>query len=401
MRILVVYPRLPVPAVSGNTIRAMALIKGLAQYDEIDLITFHEDHISEHHLDELHQYFQDVYLVHWKEEPRLYQVIKLLKKIIQGEPFFTKYVDSDNLKTQIHELTEKKNYDIVIIEHSRMSYYIQNIDPQLNVKTVLVLHNIMSVLYYRLYVHEKNLYKKLKLLLDWVPLRTWELKMARRFDKVVAMSEVDKAMLLKQRADLDVVVVPNGVDTRLFDFFSHADRVKNLLFVGSMDYEPNAEAMVYFSQRIWPAIRRQHPDCTLTIVGNAPPASIQPLDGRDGVVVAGYVDDLRPYYKRARVAIAPLRSGGGTRLKILEAMAFGTPVVSTRIGCEGLEVEDQVHLSLADDPVDFANRVSELLTDPSFGRRLARNGRALVESTYDWEAISQQYRHMLQNLVAS
>jgi len=164
----------------------------------------------------------------------------------------------------------------------------------------------------------------------------------------------------------------------------------NLLFVGVIGYPPNADAVLYFCKSIMPLVRRKIPDVQLTVVGNAPPPEVCKLAVRDEVVVTGVVDDLVAYYARATVCVVPLRAGGGTRLKILEAMAFGRPVVSTSIGCEGLAAVDGEHLLIGDSPEDFAQNVIQLLLEPDLRHRITIAARRMVEQRYDWPIIGRK-----------
>jgi polysaccharide biosynthesis protein PslH len=225
--------------------------------------------------------------------------------------------------------------------------------------------------------------------------------MARRFTKVVTVSEADRELFLSLGSGCSISIVSNGVDTRTYLPFPLEGRGKNILLIGSMDYKPNVDAALYFMGDIFPAVRKRHPDCTLTIVGKTPPDDIQRLAEEPGVNVHSNVADVQPYYQKALVSVVPLRSGGGTRLKILEAMAFGTPVVSTSIGCEGLDVENNRNILIADDPVDFAGQIITLLTDLKLWNRISLNGRDLVQENYDWEQISRKYRAILLELTQS
>jgi glycosyltransferase involved in cell wall biosynthesis len=297
-------------------------------------------------------------------------------------------------------VTSEEDYDIIIIEHSVNAGLLSSLHPQHGGKTVLSMHNIGFMQYYRMYQYESRLFRKLKLLLSWIPMRGWEPKIAARFDKTVSVSESDKNLLLSRNPNLDIAVVPNGVDTRIYCPFPLKGREKNIIIVGTMDYEPNVDGVLHFYDEIFPLIKKHQPHCTLTIVGKKPPSNIRRLSDEPGVTVQGDVDDVRPYYQKALVSVVPLRSGGGTRLKILEAMALGTPVVSTSVGCEGLDVENGRNILIADEPPDFAQRVTDLMTDKTLWDRIAREGRALVEESYDWGKISHHYRNMLKELAS-
>jgi polysaccharide biosynthesis protein PslH len=185
-------------------------------------------------------------------------------------------------------------------------------------------------------------------------------------------------------------VVPNGVDVGWFA--PRADDGlalrRGLLFAGTMDYGPNVDGAVFFCREVWPKIREADPDVTLTIAGARPAPEVLALGTLPGVTVKGFVEDMRPCLWQAAVSVVPLRGGGGTRLKILEAMAAGAPVVSTSIGAEGLEVADGENIVLADRPDHFAEEVVALLRDAERGKKLCTAARQMVESCYDWAAIA-------------
>ena len=398
MRILDVCPRLPVPTDSGGSIRVFSLIKGLSQTVEVDILGIEFEKISDNDLAQLKGHCRKIFFAPWKYKPKLLQMGAIFKRVLTGEPFETKYTDLEELRRLLYKVTSEEDYDIIIIEHSVNARLLFSLYPQHGAKTVLSTHNTGFMQYYRMYQYERKLYKKLKLLLSWIPMRSWEPKIAARFDKIVSVSESDKNLLLSRNPNLDIAVVPNGVDTRTYRPFPLKGREKNIIIVGSMDYEPNVDGVLHFYDEIFPLIKKRQPHCTLTIVGKKPPSDVQRLNDETRVMVKGDVDDVRPYYQKALVSAVPLRSGGGTRLKILEAMALGTPVVSTSIGCEGLHVENNHNILIADNPADFAQQITNLLTDLELWNRISKNGRTLVEENYDWLKISSEYRAILEEL---
>jgi glycosyltransferase involved in cell wall biosynthesis len=180
-------------------------------------------------------------------------------------------------------------------------------------------------------------------------------------------------------------VIPTGVDTAyLAEVQGEPANPRNLVFIGSMDWLPNVDGVTYFAHDILPRIRHAEPDVTFTIVGRAPTPAVQQLAQIPGVQVTGRVEDIRPYLAEAAVNVVPLRIGGGTRLKIFEAMAAGRASISTRVGAEGLPTQDGRHLLLADDPDAFANAVVTLLRQPSKRQAIETEARALVTRQYDW-----------------
>jgi glycosyltransferase involved in cell wall biosynthesis len=187
------------------------------------------------------------------------------------------------------------------------------------------------------------------------------------------------------------VVVPNGVDVDRFPFLDvDSAEPDHVVFVGTYRYVPNVDAVHWFVRDIWPRIRAARPTARCTLVGMDPPPSVHRLAQVPGINVVGTVPDVQPWLARATVVVVPLRSGSGTRFKILEAFAAGRPVVSTRIGAEGLAVEDGIHLLLADDPASFAEAAIQLLADPERRWSLARAARELVEREYAWPRIGEK-----------
>jgi len=238
--------------------------------------------------------------------------------------------------------------------------------------------------------------------LDGIRQERFEINACALADQVHCMSENDRSTMAQRLGAADHLrVVPNGVDTRIFAPGPAADR-RGALFLGSFPHLPNLDAFEYLMDTIWPEIRRRSPDTTLTVAGARPPESVLVRHGRDGVRVVGEVDEVAPLYRDHRVLIVPLRAGSGTRLKILEAMASGLPVVSTTIGAEGLVLADPPEVVLADDVDEMAEAVADLLAadDDEIEARGAR-GRALVEAHYDWDSVTEDLRRGYADLLTS
>lgn len=210
-----------------------------------------------------------------------------------------------------------------------------------------------------------------------------------RLAAVVAVSEDERESLSRRLPDgCPVWIIPNGVDV---DFFRPEPRDGNgrdVVFCASLDVSMNTDAAVYFAGEIWPLIRRSRHSASLKIVGRTPPLRLRRLNGADGITVTGTVADVRPFYRNAAVAVAPFRIGAGTKLKILEAMAMGVPVVATSVGARGIEANDGEHLLIADEPRAFADRVLSLLRDGRAAGDIARRARALAERRYDWKRLT-------------
>jgi glycosyltransferase involved in cell wall biosynthesis len=231
--------------------------------------------------------------------------------------------------------------------------------------------------------------KKLGFILKWWMMRGWESTYAQRFDHCLVVSQRDGELLRSANPALPLSVIENGVDTTTYQPLREASAGNVLLLVGTIGYPPNRDAVIYFCRAILPLIQRRIPDVELYVVGHVPPPEVQKLATRNNIVVTGSVPDVLPYYRQARVTIIPLRGGGGTRLKVLESMALGRPVVSTSLGCEGLNVVDGEHIMIADTPFEFAERVICLLQDKDLRARICDNAWQLVKTQYDWSVISR------------
>jgi glycosyltransferase involved in cell wall biosynthesis len=229
----------------------------------------------------------------------------------------------------------------------------------------------------------------------------WEPRYAEKFDRCTTVSEADKQLLVKANSRLQVDVIPNGVDIEKYQPLPLPPEniSPSLVFIGHMGYPPCGDAMLYFCREIFPHIRRTIGASELWIVGRDPRPEVLELNG-NGVHVTGRVEDVIPYYRQSPVCVVPLRAGGGVRLKILEAMALGRPVVSTTIGCEGLDVVDGEHLLIADTPEQFAEKTVRLLRDRQLYQYISANGRQLVESHYGWDKIAERLMEVYAEMVA-
>jgi glycosyltransferase involved in cell wall biosynthesis len=216
----------------------------------------------------------------------------------------------------------------------------------------------------------------------------YELAAVEEADLVLTMSETDREILDRYVDTSHVVPIPNGVDCRAFPFAGDGRTPDTILFVGFFRHEPNVEAVRHFTREVLPLIRETHPDVLFRIVGAYPPEVVRRLGETPGIEVTGRVEDIGPYYRRSALFIAPVLQGSGTRLKLLEAMASGCPVVSTTIGAEGLDVVDGEHALIADTPAAMAAAVARVLDDPALAAALAARARELVVARYDWDAIT-------------
>lgn len=276
-----------------------------------------------------------------------------------------------------------------------------NVPKNIPIPTLLFQHNVEAMIWKRHYEVQANALKKSFLLGQWRKMLRFEEQSCKRFDFVAAVSAEDAETMRKEYGIDNIADIPTGVDT---EFFRPSGSIKherhNLVFTGSMDWLPNEDAIRYFTEQIMPIIKRTIPDVTLTVVGRNPYSGLVELSKREpSVVVTGRVDDVRPYMERAGAYVVPLRIGGGTRLKIYEAMAMENAIVSTSVGAEGLPVKNGSELLLADTPEDFADAVVRVLTDESLARQIGESAAKTVRERFGWNKVAADFAHLCEETV--
>jgi polysaccharide biosynthesis protein PslH len=267
------------------------------------------------------------------------------------------------------------------------------------VPVLLFAHNVEHVIWKRLAETERRAWRRALLALEWRKMRRWEAATCARASLTVAVSEPDRALLAALAPGARVAASSTGVDTSYFRGNGIPEVPTRLVFTGSMDWYPNEDAMLHFVERILPLVRREIPQVRTTVVGRNPSERLRSVAAAAGIQVTGTVDDVRPYVARAAIYIVPLRVGGGTRLKIFEALAMGKAVVATSVGAEGLPLRPDHEFVQADDPPEFATAVVSLLRNPERRRAIATQGRRLVEERYSWRQIAQQFEGWCEEVV--
>ena len=292
--------------------------------------------------------------------------------------------------------TESKSCDVVLVEHDWAARWRRDLPAALPV--ALALENL-SWEYYAARAEATDGVARRLLLAESRRFADFDARFLAAYDLLIAVSDRDRRSLaaLSRRP---CVVIPNGVDTSAGLPLSKLDGPATVLYTGTMDYPPNAEGLLWLLREIWPRIQASHPDARLVVVGRNPPEAARELAG-SRVDLMGFVEDIGPCFQGATVAVVPILSGGGTRLKVLDAFSHGLPVVSTTLGCSGIACRDGEHLSIADHAEVFSQRVLDLLADRARGASLGAAARQLAEERYDWGALGDQLDSCLSSLVAS
>ena len=266
--------------------------------------------------------------------------------------------------------------------------------------TLLFEHNVEYMIWKRLHAVETRAWRRALLAAEWRRMRRYEARACRQARLTVAVSEADRALLAANAPGADIRAIPTGVDASYFHPNGTAEKPARLVFTGSMDWYPNEDAIIHFMEAILPRLRRRIPGLTIAVVGRNPSERLKALGAAKGVQITGTVDDVRPYVAEAAVYVVPLRIGGGTRLKIFEALAMGKAVVSTSVGAEGLPMTPGQHFLQADSPEDFAKAVLALLEDVPRRRAIGEAGRRLVEARYSWAQVGREFERLCEEVAS-
>jgi sugar transferase (PEP-CTERM/EpsH1 system associated) len=379
------------PTTRGGQIRTLEMLRRLHRNHEVHYVAFN-DPAQPEGLARSSEYCAKAYPVAHRVPAKTSPAfaLQLIAGLFSHLPVAVGRYQSSAMRRQVETLAGQHAFDSIVCD---FLFPAPNI-PQLG-SCVLFQHNVESMIWKRYVEHAAGL-KRLYFQLQAARMLAYEGEVCRSVRKVIAVSEGDAETMRRiygvKRAD----PIPTGVDLDYFVRPAPGPKMADLVFLGSMDWMPNIDGAVWFVREVLPLIRRQRPDCTLAIVGRRPSAEVSKLAESDArITVTGTVPDVRPWLFGSLASIVPLRVGGGTRLKIYEAMAARVPVVSTAIGAEGLDVADGENIHLADSPLDFAARCLALLESESERERLASNAWNLVASSYSWDAVTRGMERLL------
>ena len=392
MRILWVSPDFLHPTTRGGQVRTLEILRRLHRRHEIHFVALNRDG-SQEALVRSSEYCTRAYPVpHFvPDKPSLAFGWQLFSGLFSPLPVAISRFRSPRMKTQIGDLLSTGNFDSLVCD---FLFSAPNV-PDLS-RCLLFQHNVETVIWRRHAGHASNPVSRAYLDLQARRMAVFESDVCQRAGRVVAVSEIDAGTMRHEFGAPDVSVIATGIDLERFAPPQPAQPVSDLVFVGSMDWLPNIDGIEYFVREILPLIRARRPHTTLVVAGRKPSTRVRRMAGGDGrLQVTGTVPDIRPYLWGARVSIVPLRIGGGTRLKIYEAMAAGLPVVSTSVGAEGLALEPGRHLAIADTPEEFAGRCLRLLADDAERTRMVQAAYEVIASRFSWETVCAQFEEIL------
>jgi sugar transferase (PEP-CTERM/EpsH1 system associated) len=392
MRILWLKTEVLHPVDKGGKIRTYNMLKELKREHEVTYLTLDDGTASAEDKKNATEYCHELICIpHARREkftPSFY--VELLLNLVSPHAYAIKKYESRAMRREIGERDRQGAFDLLVCDFLAPA---ANVPADLRTPAVLFQHNVEAMIWKRHYEVQSNPVKKAYLYRQWQKMRRFEREMCRRFDSVIAVSADDREQMKDEYGAKAVFDVPTGVDTEFFRPSGDAKpQPHSLVFTGSMDWLPNDDAIRYFMREIMPLIKKSVPDVTLTVVGRNPASALVDLSKEDSsLIFTGRVDDVRPYMDNAAAYIVPLRIGGGTRLKIYEAMAMEKALVSTTVGAEGLPLTNGVELLLADEPVTFADAVVRVLSDDAYAVELGQRAAGVVRENFGWRQVTDRF----------
>jgi polysaccharide biosynthesis protein PslH len=399
MNILLTLRQPLLPADTGGKVRSLNILSRLAQRCSIHAVSFADPVADASAISEMKHLFDSYTAVPWRETEKYSGAFyrELFLSQFGSWPYFLAKCNRPEFVAAVRALEARRRFDLLFCD------FLHTAAPLLGVPfkpRLIFQHNVEYLLRKRKCDVEKNPLRKLVLRNEWTKTHAIESEVCRQFDHVLTVSEDDRDTIREEFGSRNITVLPTGVDTDYFSPVGVGSQPGRLAFVGSMDWDPNEDGITWFLQNVYPRIRQAAPNASLSVIGRNPSARLRSFAAHyPDVELTGRVDDVRPFLSEAEVVIVPLRAGGGTRIKIPEAMAMAKSVVSTTIGAEGLPFRDGRELLIADKPDDFAESVVSVLHDRALRSAISAAARKIVVEKHSWEAVVDTLDTALDTLV--
>jgi sugar transferase (PEP-CTERM/EpsH1 system associated) len=395
LKILFISYDFPYPPSGGSISRDYNLIKQLSKHHELHWINRTiRGEVKQEYKDEMKKYFKEMNITEWDYS---HSPSGLLKSLVTEEPYIIKRFESQDMKNKVSEAVGKNKFDLIFCDHIYLSQYIpHNVSGKI---PVIPNNEDCGFTYYKRMTENSGYARSVYARSQWEKLLKYEIEVLKRYKVYITTSEKEKELITEYYDEAEICVIENGVDTEFFSKLERKDYIPNIVFTAWFGYYPNVKGVIDFVDNIFPKIKREIPEIKFYIVGKEPPKKVKELERTEGVIVTGYVDDVREYLRNADASVIPLQIGGGTRLKILEAMSMKIPVVSTVLGAEGLYVKDGKNILIAVNEEDFARKVIRLVEDKTLSEQIADNGRKLVEEKYEWDKIGNKLNDFINTFV--
>jgi sugar transferase (PEP-CTERM/EpsH1 system associated) len=407
MKILWLSHNIPYPPKGGVLQRNYNLLRQLTAHHRVFLLAFNQRALLRTAADvdaavvALRRHCEEVQVLPLPGDRNAWSKASLVvRSAFTRKPYTVNWSRSADMERLVHAAVESFQPDLIHYDTIGLAEY--HLSSPL-IPQVLNHHNVESAMMGRRCRRERNVFKRLYFRQEAAKLSRYERAWCPRFDTNITVSGEDAAALAQAVPGLRTDVIPNGVDISYFTPGPEEEEEEaRLVFAGGMGWYPNRDAMLYFAEEIWPLLKQSRPAVQMTVIGRRPHARLVNLSRRDpNFVLTGYVDDVRPHLARAAVYVCPIRDGGGTRLKILDALAMGKPIVATSLAIEGTKCVPGRHALIADRPEEFATRVVQVLDDRELRRALSREARALAEEEYDWTFIGRRMNQLYSGLASA
>jgi glycosyltransferase involved in cell wall biosynthesis len=394
MKILMLTPYLPYPPSSGGQIRTFNLLKYLSQNNQITLVCLYKNNEEKKYIQTLYRYCKKIYPCKRAEKP--WQIKNILKTIFSSLPFLIVRNFSDEAKNIIDSLLKNEKFDVIHAE----TFYVMPHLPKTNIPIVLVEQTIE----YRVYQHFVNsLFPLLKpfFYFDIIKLKHSERYFWKKANIVAAVSEADEKNIKELEPNIKTVIIPNGAGDEMIVKKIPKKNINppTLLFQGNFYWLQNVEAADFLTKKIYPKLIKTHPEIKIIISGQ----KANKIKSKKGIEIINLnLNDskkVKKIYQRATIFVAPIFGPGGTRLKILAAMAAGVPVISTKVGVEGLSVKDGRHILLANNPEEFIEKINLLLKEKNLYQTIQKNAYQLIKNEYSWFSIAKKLENVYQQII--
>lgn len=389
MRVLFLSRWFPFPANNGSKLRIASLLRALSAEHELTFISFSDQSEVDTLDTQIHSLCKEVHLVRWKPyNPGSY---RSLAGFLSPEPRFLVDTFSQEMAGLLRQVLQVGQVDAIIASQLDMARYAQYFN---NIPAMF--EEVESGIFYNNAGKPLSISNRIRRQFTRYKWQGYLGRLLSRYKIATVVSKQEQQILSKAFPDLRIVdVIPNCIELEKYASASAAPDRTSLIFTGSFQYSANYDAMLWFIREVFPRILAQSPGTTLTITGD--PAN-KPLPPMRNVTQTGFIEDIMPLVSRAWCSVAPIRVGGGTRVKILEAMALGTPVVATSKGAEGLDVQNGRHILIADSPEEYAAAVVRLIDEPGLRDAISKNGRALLAEKYDCRVVLPRFLDLVDQL---
>lgn len=386
---------IPFPPKGGNLQRSYNLIRELSKAHDVTLLSFNQSNIigTPELLQAAKEHFSEFctladVLVIPSERSKIQRAILLLKGLLPWRTYTVSWLESKEYAQKLNDLLSRNHYDIIHVDTISLAPYARHLE---NIKVVLNHHNIESAMMLRRAENESNLFRKLYFYQEGIKLQRLEQRICNKFNLNITCSDLDSERLKNTAVVTDCISIPNGVDLDYFQPIATKIKPKSLVFAGGLSWYPNLDAMTFFLKSVWPELVKQIPDISLTVIGKNPPAWMLEMQKEySNLRITGFVDDVRPYLAEAQIYICPIKDGGGTKLKVLDALAMGKPLIADAIACEGIEVVNNESVIFASTPADYIEKIKFLIDNPVVGEDLSRNGAQLIKDRYSFQSIGKK-----------